>query len=631
MADYNDVMTALRAADAAGNVEDATRLAEIAQSLKGTVTVSAPPVDDFASNEGGAAFGRPRRGQAIVQGTKPLESLGIGFTKSVVDPFVGAAQFVTGGNLGTSELAQRLGQEADYHFEENPAWYGTGRVGGMLVPATAGSKVLGVLPSFERLAGTAGNLIKSSALGAGSAALTPEETGLKNGEYYQNQAGNAILGGVAAPIVGKLAQGATYIPNLAKRLVEPFYEAGKDKVVGRALLEASGGEAEKAMQNIRDYIPSIKGAQPTTAEVAKVPSLAALERSAIATNPEVGNLLHERGLARNLLRKDFLENLTGANGQKEALMNMRELTAENNYLKAFTQKMNFKDVPKELLAQKDELLKSPAIQQAVKDASTNLANFGQKNINPTQSIQGLHEIKLALDDQIAKLTKPDMKQSEIRKIAGIEEAKQRLLSFLESDEVSPAYKKAREVYAAQSKPINQLEAAEKIAEKVINPNTDAIYPNQLARQLKTAEKGKTLNQRQLEGLKALQEDISGEQFAKGAGKATGSDTAQKLAYANMTNQMGIPNWLSNSNIAQGLTSILGQAGNMAYSSANERLASKLAHAITDPKESLRLMETAKAAGEKLVKLSPENKRLIELLSGQVSGILNPYKAKEGEM
>lgn len=586
----------------------------------GSVTVSAPPADDFYISEGGAAFGRPKRGQAQVAETKPLESLGAGFTKSVVDPFVGTAQLVSGGHIG-KDLAERLGQQGEYYSEKNPYLYGAGRVAGAVIPATTAVKSIGAIPS----AALNNRYLQSTLLGGGGGLITPEESGKTGLDFYAEQGKKGAIGAIAAPIMTAGGDALGYAAKLGKRLVEPFYEAGKDRILGRALTEAAGGEADKAIQNIRDYVPNLKGVLPTMAEVAKVPSLAALERSAISNNSEVGNIIAQRADARNILRKDYIQDLAGMNGQKEALKNARDLTAENNYLKAFTQKMAFDKVPTELLAQKDELLKSPAVQQAIKDASTNLANFGEKNINPTQSIQGLHEIKLALDDQISKLTKPDMKQNEIRKIAGIEEAKKRLLGFLESEQVSPAYKKAREVYAAQSKPINELETVEKIADKVINPNSDAIYSTQLARQLANLEKSGAVSPEKMKALRALQRDIQGQEYAQKVGKASGSDTTQKLAYTNLMNDMGIPNALKNSGIVEGLGNFAGQLGNMAYSNANQRLSSKLAHAVTDPQEAARLMQLVKEAQATPSKIKPETRRLIELLGGETAVQYSPFK------
>lgn len=611
----------------AGQWKDIASLDDDKWKDVGTVTVSAPPpMDEFASNQGGAAFGRPRRGQAVVKPTTPLESFGAGVAKSVVDPFVGAAQLATGGGAGTSALAQRLAQEGDYYSEQNPYLYGAGRVTGAIIPGTAAVKGAGALPSFLRNA-TASRYATGTALGAGSGFITPEDTGKTGTDLYKAQAIKGAIGGVLGPLATGAGDVVSYAGKLSKRLLEPFYESGKDRIVGRALVEAAGGESDKAIARIRNYKPTIAGAEPSMSEVARVPSLAALERSAIATNPEVANMVATRTASRDLLRKDYIENLAGMNGEKKALETIRDLTADVNYQKAFDTKMSFKEVPTELLAEKDKLLQTPAIKRAVTEATEIIANKGLNVKNPTQSIQGLHQVKLALDDQISKLNKPDMTTIEKNKLDGITAAKERLLSFLESPQISPAYENARKVYAAQSKPIKEMEVVEGIADKVINPNNNAMYAQQLARQLKNAEKGNLVGKTKLDKLKDLQKDVQGQEFAQKAGKSTGSDTAQKLAYANLMNDMGIPNALKNSGIIEGLGNVAGQVGNVAYSNANQRLSSKLANAVIDPQEALRLMELVSKGQIKPSTISPENKRLIELLATQAGIQYNPFTPK----
>ena len=85
----------------------------------------------FGETGGGAAVGRPQGiDRTNVQPEpRPLESALAGATKSFIDPLVGAAQLATGGGAGTSELAQRLSQEATQYQEANPTAYGAGRIG----------------------------------------------------------------------------------------------------------------------------------------------------------------------------------------------------------------------------------------------------------------------------------------------------------------------------------------------------------------------------------------------------------------------------------------------------------------------------------------------------------------------
>lgn len=160
----------------------------------------------WQSNAGNAAFGKPRMvDRTNVQAQpRPLESALAGMTKSVVDPLVAGAQLATGGNLGTSKLAQNLDKQADVYYNENPMSYIAGRVGGAVAPASAVTKGAGMIPSFAR----ANPMVQGAALGATSGLMTPTNTGETGSELYQNVGQNVALGtalGGAIPAVGQLS------------------------------------------------------------------------------------------------------------------------------------------------------------------------------------------------------------------------------------------------------------------------------------------------------------------------------------------------------------------------------------------------------------------------------------------
>ncbi|NBQ47071.1 MAG: hypothetical protein EBU33_01250, partial [Sphingobacteriia bacterium] len=180
-------------------------------SLKGVESASS---GQFAETGGGAALGRPmNRGQINVQPEpRPLESVLAGATKSFIDPVVAATQLATGGNLGTSEFAQKLATEAKPYEEANPASYVGGRIGGAVLPGVGMAKGIGMIPSFAKAnalpggASLGSNIAQGVAFGATSGALTPEETGKTNADLYAEQlrkgAIDASIGG-AIPVVGK--------------------------------------------------------------------------------------------------------------------------------------------------------------------------------------------------------------------------------------------------------------------------------------------------------------------------------------------------------------------------------------------------------------------------------------------
>ena len=173
-----------------------------------STTYAGPVIQEnpvWTSTGGGAAMGRPRMvNRTNVQAQpRPLESTLAGATKSVVDPLVAGAQIVTGGKLGTSELAKKLDKEADVYYEANPVSYGAGRVAGAVLPATAVTKPLGMIPSFAK----ANPIVQSGVVGATSGLMTPVNTGETGADLYGNVAQNVALGtafGSAMPAIGKI-------------------------------------------------------------------------------------------------------------------------------------------------------------------------------------------------------------------------------------------------------------------------------------------------------------------------------------------------------------------------------------------------------------------------------------------
>jgi hypothetical protein len=160
----------------------------------------------WESTGGGAAMGRPRMvNRTNVQAQpRPLESALAGMTKSAIDPLVAGAQLVTGGNLGTSQLAQNLDKQADVYYNENPMSYIAGRVGGAVAPASVITKGAGMIPSFAR----ANPIAQGAALGAASGLITPINTGATGGEMYGDVGGNVALGtalGGAIPAVSQVS------------------------------------------------------------------------------------------------------------------------------------------------------------------------------------------------------------------------------------------------------------------------------------------------------------------------------------------------------------------------------------------------------------------------------------------
>lgn len=187
------------------NVTQSELLAKYNKTQVDVAPQTQPSVEEYpqwASTGGGAAVGRPRRiDRTNVQAQpRPLESAMAGVTKSVVDPLLAAGQIATGGNLGTSELAQNLEQQANVYSQANPYSYLGGRIAGAFAPAVAIAKPIGMIPSFAK----ASPIAQGTVLGAASGAMTPVNTGATGAQMYGDVAQNIGMGASAGAVLGSV-------------------------------------------------------------------------------------------------------------------------------------------------------------------------------------------------------------------------------------------------------------------------------------------------------------------------------------------------------------------------------------------------------------------------------------------
>ena len=472
----------------------------------------------------------------------------------------------------------------------------------------------GMIPSFAQ------KVAQGVGTGALSGVLTPEQTSLNPEQYKEAKAQNigiqSALGG-AIPVVGGIAKTAY---NAGKALIEPLYTGGREAIIGRALRQYAGNEAEKAVSNLKNAKELVQGSMPTVGEAAGVPSLAAAQRAATAVSQEATNTMAARQVAQNEARIAALHQLAGSEGERAALNLARENAAQDLYKSAFGKKMT---LTPELTKEVNQLVQTPAIKDAMKQAQINAKNLGIDINNPKGSIQGLHQTKLAIDDAIERLKKPDMSTAEKNKMAGLVAAKNRLIGFLENDKISPEYKVARETYAAMSKPINEMDVIQSISDKVINPLSGKMYAGKLAQNLENINPN-VVSSEKLNALNALKQDLARTQFSENAGRGVGSDTIQKLAYGNMLNQINLPNLLRRRGLAETAGNLLARASDVVYGKANKELANQFAQTLLNPHEAASYMEIAKTLpkGTKMTSQAAkdiERSNLAKLLLMQSAG------------
>ena len=545
----------------------------------------------------GGATKEPRTFPPI--GLDPTEGMGqmqrfnAGVGKAFVDLGRGAAQLVGMGPSG-EETAEQKALDA-------PLLKTGAGLAGNLTGAIGLAAPLAVLPGANTVAG-------SAAIGATMGALSPAES---VGERVKNMGvGGALGGGVQAAT--HIPAGIRNVQEAGRAIVEPLSAPGRDQIIGRALNKATGGQEKDVIARLQAARELVPGSAPTAGQAAGNAGIAAIERTATATNPLVMELSRQRMAAQNTARTGLLDDLAGTGGQRNFFADARDATAKKLYDEAYEKGVDLardaatgKFLPKgEVTARKGEITKlmnTPSMQEAATLARRLMAddpNLKSKLTDPQGSVQGLDYTRRALSDMISKA-----QGNEQRILINLRD---RLDTTLNT--ISPKYAEARTTFAKMSQPINQMDIAAEISKKSRRPLDDQMMASAYARALSddTAASATGFNKATLEGsltprqsksFGAIKEDLARAEFAKNAGRGVGSDTVQKLAMSNLLEATGAPR----------IPTLLSRPAAMArwgvekvYGSADKEAAKRLAEVLLDPQETARIMAGVRPPPQALV-------------------------------
>lgn len=525
-----------------------------------------------------------------------LQTGAAGLGKMMVDTGRGIKQLI--GPADPQGLQKRIDDESDLTKPLMNTWGGNigniaGQVGLALLPG-------GLMKGGGRLAGAPGLTAAGGMMMAPPSTLTGLGVGAVQGaaqgviqpvtsDQGFGRLTNTAVGGVA----GGLVPAAGMALGTIRGAVQPLYEGGRQQIVGDAMRQATGPNTNQVINNLQNSQVLVPGSLPTSAEVGNSGGLAALQRAASAVDPESYAF---RGQQQNAARVAALQDMAGTGGQRDFYAANRDATANQLYKQAYDKGVDIARDPNtgqflpkaEIAGRKGEitkLMQRPAIQDAVKEARTLAQNEGVK-IDPAGSVKGLDYVKRALDDQISKAT-----GNEQRVLVNL---KNRLLTTV--DTMSPDYAAARTVFRDMSRPINQMDIAQDLATRSINPLTGVMQPQAFARNLTddTAARATGFNRatlqdimepQQLGILNAMRDDLARSVAAQNLGRGAGSDTTQKLAMTNLMQQSGLPLGIMN------LPGV-GRAGNWVYQMADDRMRQQLAQALLDPRQAAQLMQAA---------------------------------------
>lgn len=554
------------------------RLAELEAKAKDSATVS---------NATAKAEAERMRKQMVEQ-MPWYEKARAGFGKAIYDVGRGAGQLV--GAVSRDDVAQSRAMDAALMDS------GAGMAGN-LVGNVAMLAPTAMIPGANTIVGGA-------AIGAVAGLLQPSASGT---ETAMNVGFGGVLGG-AVPFASRAIQAG-------RAMAEPLSDVGQQRIVGRALNRAAGADAPAVAQRLREagapFVgPSqgpfqrttmgelIPGSVPTVGQAARNPGVAALERSAAATNPDVTNAISGVMQQQNAARVGLLNDMAGADGARAFAVANRDATAEQLYGAARRVGIDPARLTPDVLQNIAEF--SARVPDEVLNRARQLATINGTPMTDATSVQGLHYVKMAIDDLIGAANRSGNRTLE-RAYVGLQRD---LLTGL--DNLSPDYAAARNVYAQMSRPINQMDTAQAIADRSINRLTGNLQPNAYANALtdQTAARATgmpnatlagTMENAQTNALNSLLLDVQRANAANNVGRGAGSDTVQKLAYTNLLEQSGVPTFLQEFAPAQVAGNLLARGADAVYGRANRELSARLAETMLDPAQAARLMEMATPA------------------------------------
>lgn len=238
MATYEQVLTALRAADAAGNVQDARRLAAIAQNMRASMASPAPAPVEYTAEQMAPATPEDMgfSGAAPSETEKLIGRTVLGVGKGLVNPALAAAQLVPAARPAVENI-QRSYETARANLG------GTG----LDVPELIGS-IVNPINRLIPVGGAAGSVAARGALGGalGAAAQPVIGQNLSTEEILAGKVEQLGLGAIIGRGASALASALT--PTL-KAGTRELLEAGVPVTPGQAY-EGIGGALFRQIEKL---------------------------------------------------------------------------------------------------------------------------------------------------------------------------------------------------------------------------------------------------------------------------------------------------------------------------------------------------------------------------------------------
>lgn len=492
---------------------------------------------------------------------------------------------------------------------------GVGQRLGFIDQASVDEKKRRDAPLKATTAGTVGNVIGKVAVGLPAAFVPGANTlagaGLIGGAQGvleptasdESVAKNALIGasaGAGGVVLGRVLR-AGY--QGVKGLIEPFTEAGQNRIAGRVLERFA--ENPDAVRNATSAATET-GARPLLAEAARDRGVATLQR-ALESDPQIAAMVAQRAADNNAARVATIGSIAGDPAKRAAAEAARKAASGDMY-QAATNATYTVD------SKLGDLLNRPAVKQALQRAKSLAENQGRPFTFATETQapfsgvggraaesskqitgQGLQDLKMALDEMLS-----DPAAGFTGKAGDtIKNLRGQIMDWME--QANPAFKQARTAYASASKPINAMDVGQRLLDKTTGAIRDLggnqrLQANAFARALND-EAGTVQKATGFKGVNALADVLQPEQLSKlnavrnelelasnlaQAANGPGSQTAKSLASQNLLRQILGPTGLPQSWAESTMLETLLRPVQFGMKAAEPRIQNKLAEIMLDP-------------------------------------------------
>lgn len=552
-------------------------------------------------------------GRAAVTGALGLPTLASDALVSLVN--------MMGGNLPMPSQAQqqlmtRAGLPEPRTPQERTVQDVAGAGFGVLGAAGLGSQLPASMAASRELL-TSSPLFQTAAGGAGAvgSALAREE-----GLGPLEQLGAGVLAGTVAPSAGTAAAlTAQAGARAARETVRPFTEAGREVVAGNILRQLSR-DPEAAIRNLEAYQPGVPGYTPTTPQAARDVGLAAAVPPVRAL--DVTGKMTSQAQQANSARMAVLDRLAKQQEDLNAAIAKRNEATAPLREQAFARSTVTPEQFSTNIASVDDviggILNSPAGKRVPVERAM---NFARQRIEQASTPQELYEIRKDLRDAAQGLLDKDGSAYRLAK-GQLEQVIRSIDDQIES--VAPGYANYLRKYAASSRGIERMEAAQEFRGKVLTTTPMITDPGNVSEYLisqpkftnaiRAAEKDTNLSRTQLAVLKRVGKDLDDATFR--VTQEPGSNTFRNLSVANVMGAIAGKSMFGD--VPQVLQKVAAPM-NWLYNGTDDAIREVIVDAMLDPKLAARLMRKATTA--EMVPLSQElQKRALRLGYGQVFGL-----------